>query len=154
MRAHAKTDIGAIRRLYWPSSHCVRTSRAHSRGRFQLVKISTFGPAPQNARGFPVAGWRDCVSVTEQRYSEGLGLPMAKQSKKTSVRRCRALADQIAAALERDPELTNVSAGAEVQLYLEMAVALLTKRATRESRPDSDGKRRQGSVNQRRSSAD
>jgi hypothetical protein len=55
---------------------------------------------------------------------------MAKQSKKVSVKRCRALADRIAAALERQPERTNVSAGAEVQLYLEMAAALLTKGPT------------------------
>jgi hypothetical protein len=65
---------------------------------------------------------------------------MAKQSKKVTVKRCRALADRIAAALEREPELTNVSAGAEVQLYLEMAVALLTKGANPARRPDSDGK--------------
>ena len=77
--------------------------------------------------------------------------PMAKQSKKVSVKRCRALADRIAAALEREPEFTNVSAGAEVQLYLEMAAALLPNAPTPASRPDSNGKkRRQGS--QRRSS--
>jgi hypothetical protein len=77
---------------------------------------------------------------------------MAKPSKNVSVKRCRALADRIAAALEREPELANVSAGAEVQLYLEMAAALLTKRVTRGSRPDSDGKKRRSSLNQRRSS--
>jgi hypothetical protein len=65
---------------------------------------------------------------------------MAKPSKHVSVKRCRALADRIAAALEREPELANVSAGAEIQLYLEMAAALLTKQASRTSRPDSDGK--------------
>jgi hypothetical protein len=82
-------------------------------------------------------------------------VPMAKRSKKVSVKRCRVLADRIAAALERDPELANVSAGAELQLYLEMAAALLTQGTTRASRPDPDGKkRRQASVNQRRSSVD
>jgi hypothetical protein len=80
---------------------------------------------------------------------------MAKPSKHVSVKKCRALANRIAAVLEREPELANVSAAAEVKLYLEMAAALLTKRATRASRPDSDEKkRRQGSLNQRRSSVD
>jgi hypothetical protein len=80
---------------------------------------------------------------------------MAKPSKHVSVKKCRALANRIAALLERDPELANVSAGAELQLYLEMAAGLLTQRTTRPSRSDPDGKkRRQGSVNQRRSSAD
>jgi hypothetical protein len=79
---------------------------------------------------------------------------MAKPSKHVSVKKCRALANRIAAVLEREPD-ANVSAAAEVKLYLEMAAALLTKRATRASRPDSDEKkRRQGSLNQRRSSVD
>jgi hypothetical protein len=80
---------------------------------------------------------------------------MARPSKHVSVNRCRALADRIAAALEREPELSNVSAGAEVQLYLEMAAALLTKAQRARAGAVSDGKKgRQGTVNQRRSSVD
>jgi hypothetical protein len=80
---------------------------------------------------------------------------MRKPSKHVSVNRCRVLANRIAAALERKPELGNVSAGAEVQLYLEMASALLTKAQRARARADSDGKKgRQGTVNQRRSSFD
>jgi hypothetical protein len=72
---------------------------------------------------------------------------VTKPSKLVSVKRCRALADRIAAALKRDPDLANVTAAAEVMLYLEMAAALLSNAQT--GRADQIRKRRPGNLNQR-----
>jgi hypothetical protein len=75
---------------------------------------------------------------------------MAKPSKHVSVKKCRALADRIAAALKCEPELANVSAAAEIMLYLEMAAALLSNAQTGRADQIWSGKRRPGSLNQRR----